>query len=664
MPSAVGGALTPRSPLTALQGVGAKTAALFAEHDVHTLEDLIWYFPANYEDRSHVVAIADIHTTGIYTIRCNVQQSRARKTRQRKTVVEALVADESGSIQCVWFNQPYIVQKIKNGEELFLSGKITMKGSLPFFTNPFVDTLTHQQFAKKIVPVYPLHSTLKQHQVRSMIRQALAIIPAMNEDIPLQVSAKHNLQSIKEALTEIHQPTSVAFYTQAQRRIVLSRLIDWMMAMNATRAEDVVGRAPACAFPIEELKEHLHTLQFQLTPDQKKALWDIIQDLSQDTPMIRMLCGEVGSGKTIVAALASIAIIRAGHQVACVAPTDILAQQHLQSFTRALEHTGYTVVLHTHNHQATEQELQRADLIIGTHALLNKTASFRSLGLVIVDEQHRFGVLQRAQLLSSGVRVPHFLSLTATPIPRTLALSIFGKLAISTITSLPHGRKPIITRLMNEEKRPLLYNFLQKHIDAGEGVFVVCPLIDPSDVLSVASVERVREQLRPHLPQARIGVLHGKLKKNEQQHIMHAFRSRELDVIISTTVVEVGVDVPHASIIVIEDADRFGLATLHQLRGRVGRSHIQSYCIVTTQRRDAGAQKRLAFFSKTRSGFELARYDAEHRGAGNLLGIEQSGASEIISYALRYPELVTQAHLIAQEESVYSGRANRALHLE
>lgn len=664
MPKAVCAALTPSSALTALPGVGAKTAALFSEVGVNTLEDAVWYFPTQYEDRTHVTAIRDITGPGLFTVRCHIQQSRARKTRRYKTIVEALVADDSGSMRCVWFNQPYVVQKVQNGNEVFLSGKVSMQGSIPVFTNAFVDPLSQQQLAGKIVPVYPLHATLKQHQVRSIILKALQIVPQLPEDLPDHVRSQHHLLPLQDALVHMHQPQSSASADKAQQRIVLSRLIEWIVAMNKTREEEAQGRAPACALPPEDMKKHLDTLPFTLTTDQKKALWDIMKDISQDYPMIRMLCGEVGSGKTIVAALASIPVIRAGHQVACMAPTNILAHQHYTSFTKALAHTGYTIVLHTQDHKATEEELHDADLIIGTHALLSEKVSFRSLGLVIVDEQHRFGVMQRAQLLSSGARVPHFLSLTATPIPRTLALSLFGKLHISTIASLPHGRKPIITRVMVEEKRPLLYSFLQKHIAAHEGVFVVCPLIDPSDMLSVASVEHMREVLQPNLPHARIGILHGKLKKNEQQQIMNAFREGAIDVIIATTVVEVGVDIPHASIIVIEDADRFGLATLHQLRGRVGRSHIQSYCIVTTHRRDAQARERLEFFATTRSGFALAQYDAEHRGAGNLLGTEQSGASEIVAYALRYPDLVTQAHAIAQEIDTYSNRASRALHLE
>lgn len=658
------GALHPDSPISQLTGAGPKIASIFQQVGVNTLADLLWYMPFRYDDRSIVSSISDITGKGPWTIRCRVVQARTRKTRYRKSIVEAIVSDDSGSIQCTWFHQPYIAQKLSVGAELFLSGLITYRGSLPVFINPYIDSPQQQHVAGKIVPVYPLHDTLKQHTVRALMRQALTIASQLPSDLPRSIEQHYELSTLSDALHAIHAPKHIQECTRAQERIAVARLVEWTRIMERQQKEKVGVRSPACSIPVAQIKDMLNTLPFQLTPDQKKALWEIEKDMDSTTPMMRMLCGEVGSGKTIVATLASLSAVYSGHQTALMAPTHILAEQHYRSFSETLAPLSLRIVLHTQEHPADAESLRTADIIIGTHALIVDTVQFRSLGLIIIDEQHRFGVEQRHRLLQHGPLTPHFLSLTATPIPRTFALSLFGTLALSTLTTLPPGRKPVRTYIIPEEKRVGLYQFIDTHIQRGEGCFIVCPLIDESEIVQAKSVSETATHVASALPHARIGVLHSKVAHEEQQRIMLAFRQKEIDIIVATTVVEVGVDIPHATIMVIEHGDRFGLATLHQLRGRIGRSTLQSYCFVTTANNSLRAKERLDFFARTRSGFALARYDITHRGAGNLLGTEQSGTSTIIDIALRYPHLVSLAHRIAYSNELRHAPSSSTIHLE
>lgn len=660
-------------PLKTLTGVGEKTAHIFTEVGVHSIADLLLYLPTQYEDRTQITPVAQITHDGIYTVRCRVAQARARKTRQRKSIIEALVSDESGSIQCVWFNQPYIQKKLELEEEFLVSGKVSQSTGRLMFNNPFVESTTKPIVGGTILPVYPLHAGLKQFTVRKMMRQALTLLPQVTEDIPPEIARAHALPTLAESLRSLHLPSTHTAITDAQERIALAQLIAWNRVLRIQEKKERQLSARCYPTDIPLIKTQIALLPFTLTDDQKKALWRIMLDIEKEAPMLRMLCGDVGSGKTVVAALASLAVIEHGDQVVLVAPTGILAEQHFDTITRVLKNQNYEIVLHTQDHPSTPQQLLSADYVIGTHAILQKTVSLRAPGLVIIDEQHRFGVNQRHHLLKKGKITPHFLSLTATPIPRSLALTLFGHLDISPLKQAPSGRKAIRTEVIDDTHRARVYTLIRERATAGEGCFIVCPLIDPSDVLTVISVEQERARVSPHLQGLRIEVLHGKLKGTEKQRLIQAFRNHEIDVLISTTVIEVGMDIPHASIMLIEDADRFGLATLHQLRGRVGRSDIQSYCFVTTSRKDSGALKRLHFFARTLSGFDLAEYDIRNRGAGDILGTEQSGVSEIVNIALRYPHLLTQAQQIAEEmgskSSTYEKtslffRRFRSIHLE
>lgn len=619
-----------------------KVASAMKRLGIHTVRDLLFYFPSRYEDFSNVKPIAALAEGEVVTVRGKITRITNRRTvKRRMMLTEARVHDETGSIAVVWFNQPYLVRNIQTDEVAILSGKVARGARGLYLQSPAYERGNKALaiHTGRLVPVYPETEGVTSRWIRFLISSVIHLRKAIDDPLPRETVARFNFPRIADAVFSIHFPHTKQRAAAAKQRFIFTELL--LFHLRALRERAKLKRHPAPEIPlrIELIKEFVASLPFSLTDAQRRSLWEIAQDLTRPHPMNRLLEGDVGSGKTVVAAAASLVTVRAGYRVAVMAPTEILAHQHLETFKKTLEPFEVSIGLAT----ATAKKNINADIVIGTHALIQKHVALNRLGLVIIDEQHRFGVEQRAMLTKKQTVIPHFLSMSATPIPRTLALTIYGDLDLSIIDEMPKSRRPVTTKVINPEEREAVYQFIRDEVKRGRQAFIICPRIETLDgntktkkfeqqKLLTADTKTVKEEYKRLSERVfrdlRVGMLHGKMKSKEKDEIMKKFRDREIDILVSTSVIEVGVDIPNATVMVIEGAERFGLAQLHQFRGRVGRGAEQSYCFLF-QTEDGAETRRLRAMCDAKNGFELAEYDLKIRGPGTLFGTRQSGIPDI-----------------------------------
>lgn len=623
-----------------LDAVAKKLSKKLEKIGIETIYDLIFYYPFRYEKYDSVSLIAELVPGQEAVVIGKVELLASRRSsRQRKYLVEAMISDESGSIKAIWFNQPWLAKTLKAGDVIMVYGRVSGETFSPYFSSPNYERPRKNGSAPGILPVYPLTAGITSRQISSLAALAISrYSDAIDDPLPAYILKNNDLPDLIWAIRQIHFPEKSENIVLARRRLAFDELFLLQLWSQLARRELKRSQAPQIKFNEQKIKEFVNSLAFDLTLDQKRAAWEVIQDMGKGEPMNRLLEGDVGSGKTAVAVLAMYNNALSGWQTALMAPTEILASQHYQTISKLLGNSGLNVGLFTRNQKTINGEsvskkdfLARCadgglDIAIGTHALIYDGIEFNRLALVIIDEQHRFGVKQRQRLKEKTSLVPHFLSLTATPIPRTMALIAYGDLDISLLRQMPQGRLPIITKVVSPQQRSLAYDFIGKQIAAGRQVFVICPLINPSDKLGVRSVNEEYKKLDKEVfPNLSVGLLHGRLKSEEKEAVMAGFVRGEIKILVSTSVIEVGVDVPNASVMMIEGSERFGLAQLHQFRGRVGRGKYQSYCFLFSDASDEKANSRLDFLAKSSDGFRLAEYDLSVRGGGSFYGTEQSG---------------------------------------
>ena len=621
------------SPVTELRGIGRARAAQLEKLGVRTLYDLISDFPRAYEDRTRKLTIAELEADSPACFDAMVvSPPHTAHIRQGLDLTRAVVADETGKLRLTFFNRPRLEQALRYGERYSFYGTLSGDYLGCQMQNPVFEPIgAGGRVTNCILPVYSLTAGLTNGIVARTVRQALeACGDAIPEVLPEKVRREYRLCGAVEAYRCVHMPASMDALAEAKRRLVFEEFFVFSAGLDLIR-----GRREALhvePYDCGGMDEFYAALPYRPTGAQSRAISEILADFSSGSPMNRLLQGDVGSGKTLVAAAAAFCAVKNGFQAAIMAPTEILAEQHASSLSKLFDRFGIRTVLLTGSLSAAEKRMRRAaiaggqaQLVIGTHALFSADVSFANLGLVVADEQHRFGVAQRAALYAKG-NAPHLLVMSATPIPRTLALIAYGDLNVSILDELPPGRQKIGTFLIGEDKRSRLDGFVRKQCLAGHQVYIVCPAVEESDLESLKSAEAWAETLQTAVfPDLRVGLLHGRMKGAEKDAVMTAFSRHELDVLVATTVIEVGVDVPNATLMVIENADRFGLSQLHQLRGRVGRGKAQSYCVLFTESSSEQTLARLRGFCATNDGFRIAEQDLAQRGPGDFLGSRQSG---------------------------------------
>ncbi len=607
--------------------------------EIFTVQDLLLYFPYRYLDFSLTKNIKDLKPGENVSIKATVKSIGSRFSfRGRMSLAEAVVSDSTGSIKIVWFNQPYLAKSLKAGDEIFLAGQPQIYNFGLQLTNPIYEKASDFPIhTSRLVPLYHLKQNIYPKTFRNFVAEVLPLAKAVKDILPPNLLESQLLMKIEDAIKTSHFPENHEKLAEAQKRLAFEEIFINQLLAQKHKMELAQKKAYAIKFNQGLIKTFVEGLPFKLTAEQKKSAWEVLQDLEKESPMNRLLEGDVGSGKTLVALIAALQAVSDEYQVALLSPTEILAKQHFETAKKYLSKGKISIGLLTNNYASlNEREEPKAKLqalikdgmpglFIGTHALIQKGVKFKKLALVIIDEQHRFGVEQRAALVKTPGKIPHLLSLSATPIPRTLKLAFFGELDISEIKHKPSDRKPILTELVEAGSRPKAYNFIQQQIKEGRQAFVITPLIEESDTLGVKSAKKEFENLKKIFPQFNIGLLHGKLKGKEKEEVMKEFLEQKLQILVATSVVEVGVDVPNASVMVIEGGQRFGLAQLHQFRGRVGRAQHQSFCFIFTDDESEENLKRLRAFCKTQDGFELAELDLKQRGFGELYGQAQSG---------------------------------------
>ncbi len=658
--------LTLKTPVSELKTVGKTLNTRLKKLGLETVQDLLWHIPFRYDDFTKIISIANLESEVAATVRGKIIQIASRRGwRSRKMITEALLEDDSGTIRLIWFGQPYITKTIHQGDEVAIAGKPREDKIGLQFTSPQYEKLnkTQTHHTGRLVPIYPTTAGITPKHIRFLISQCLEIKNQIKDWLPEKFKQKYELLSLDQALEQIHFPDSYKSLEMARRRISLEELFPVQFSVLFSKKIQDQFCAESLKFNEKKIKNFVSALPFELTQDQKKVSWKIINDLQETKPMRRLVQGDVGSGKTVVAAIAAYNAIINKKRVLIMAPTEVLARQHYQSFIKLFEKFPIKIALLLGSAKVSEkkkikQEVldKNFDIVIGTHSLIQDDVEVPDLSLVIVDEQHRFGVEQRQKLLSraqdkksTDKKITHFLSLTATPIPRTFALMLYGDLDISTIKTMPKGRKQIITRLMTLQNREKAYEFMRQKIKQGQQVFVICPLIDESDILGVRSVKKEFEILDTEVfPNLKIAMLHGKLKSQEKKEIMEDFVQAKTDVLVATSVIEVGIDVPNATVMLIEGGNRFGLAQLHQFRGRVGRGDQQSYCFVSTEDASPQSMERLRFFEKINDGFALAEQDLKTRGPGDVYGKEQAGFNHMHVARVTDVESVELAKFVAQ----------------
>ena len=619
-------------PISMLRGIGPAKQKLFAALNIFTLEDLICHFPRGYEDRTQLVTISQLESDRPACFRATVMNTpRTNHIRKGLDLTKVQVADHSGRLNLTFFNAKYAVEHLEYGREYFFYGTLTGDFTGYGMTNPIFEAVDSQAvITRRVMPIYPLTAGLTNAAVLKAVQQALAVCDPPEEVLPAALRQRYGILGAEEAYHIIHQPASMAQAREARKRMIFEEFFVFSAGLSLMRA----ARAEKRTAPYEntDLASFYAGLPFTLTGAQQRAIEEILADLKKGTPMNRLVQGDVGSGKTMVAAAAACCAARNGKQTALMAPTEILAEQHYASLSALFAPMGITVALLTGSMTVKEKRSVRqaleegtVQIAVGTHALISESTVFHDLGLVITDEQHRFGVGQRSRLSAKG-DAPHLLVMSATPIPRTLALLMYGDLDVSILDELPPGREAVDTFLVGESYRARINAFIRKQVAEGHQCFVVCPAVEENDALDVKSATVWAQTLQQTVfPDLRVALLHGQMKGAEKEAAMAAFARQEADVLVATTVIEVGVDVPNATLMVIEDADRFGLSQLHQLRGRVGRGKSKSYCILTTHNRNAETLQRLKALCKTTDGFKIAEEDLKLRGPGDFFGSRQSG---------------------------------------
>ena len=619
-------------PITILRGIGPAKAKLFENLNIFTLRDLICHFPRGYEDRTKLVSIASLEPDVPACFRAMVMNTpRTNHIRKGLDLTRVQVADHSGRLTVTFFNNKYAAEQLQYGREYIFYGAVSGDFVGYNMTNPvFESPESAPVTTRRILPIYPLTAGLTNAAVLKAVRQALAVCDPPAEVLPESVRQRYGILPAERAYQAIHEPATMAEAEQAKKRLIFEEFFIFSAGLALIRASRAEKKTEA--YRDTDLTDFHRALPFTLTGAQRRAVEDILKDFRSGAPMNRLVQGDVGSGKTMVAAAAAYCAARNGRQSALMAPTEILAEQHFSSLNKLFEPMGITVALLTGSMTAKQkrivrQRLEEGDvqIIVGTHALLTDATVFRNLGLVIADEQHRFGVAQRSKLSAKG-EDPHLLVMSATPIPRTLALLMYGDLEVSILDERPPGREEVDTFLVNESYRARINAFIRKHVSEGHQCFVVCPAVEENEELGVKAATVWAETLQQTVfPDLRIALLHGQMKGAEKEAAMASFAKGEADVMVATTVIEVGVDVPNATLMVIEDADRFGLSQLHQLRGRVGRGSAKSYCILTSRNRNPETLQRLKALCKTTDGFKIAEEDLKLRGPGDFFGSRQSG---------------------------------------
>ncbi|MBI2625047.1 MAG: ATP-dependent DNA helicase RecG [Candidatus Nealsonbacteria bacterium] len=666
---------------------------------IKTVRDLLFHFPHRYEDFSNIKDISSLKINEDCCIKGTIKEiSNARTWKKRMILTKAIVQDQTGAAEIIWFNQPYLAKTIKKGDLLALAGRMTLGKKSVYISNPAYeklglagsgqDTMTHMG---RIVPVYPETEGLSSRWLRFIIKPALINLKnSISDPLPKRLIEKEKLLTLSESLWQAHFPDSLELAKKAKERFSFEELFNIAVLTLRMRFRIAGHKAPAIPLNLGLIQEFVGSLSYKLTDAQRKSAWNILKDMEKPRPMNRLLEGDVGSGKTVVAAMAAINAIKAGYQTAIMAPTEILAKQHFKTFSELFSDFKTDMGLLTGKEDkliskklkndvveiSRERLLEKAKsgelpLLIGTHTLIQSKVKFGKLALVILDEQHRFGVEQRARLCQGyggqTKLLPHLLSMTATPIPRTLALTLYGDLDLSLIDSLPKGRKKIMTKVVEPKKRNDAYRFIKEKVNEGRQVFVICPRIEPAktpeenlggqdskkDVFGWAEAKSVKDEheklSKKIFPDLKIDMLHGKMKPKEKEKIMRNFKNKKIDILVSTSVIEVGIDIPNAAVMIIEGAERFGLAQLHQLRGRVGRSKYQSYCFLFTDSKNKKTIQRLQALIKSENSFELAEKDLKIRGPGDFTGARQWGIPDLIMDSLTNMPLVQKTKEVAKE---------------
>ncbi len=642
-------------PATALRGVRSAVAAKLARLGVTTVGDMLFFFPRRYNDFASIRPIAELVIGEEQTVIGSVWSANDTGIGRRMRGTEALIGDDTGVMRVVWFNQPYLAQQLRTNERIVLAGKVTLYKGQKTLENPEYEPLEEELVhTGRLVPVYHSTSGLAGRTVRRLAKEALdGYLGALPELLPASMLARNRMPSRTDAVREMHFPDGWEALKEARRRLAFEELLLIQVGVLQRKREwQERGLAQPLHLPEEMRREYEASLPFRLTGAQQRAMAQTLADVARERPMSRLLQGDVGSGKTVVAAAALLAAVASGAQGAMMAPTEILAEQHFHTLcgifscsertaTVATVRPDYlskplTIALLTGSLPASvKRELREQiaageiDIVVGTHAVIQQDVSFHRLGLAVVDEQHRFGVMQRAALREKG-RNPHVLVMTATPIPRTLSLTVYGDLDVSVIDELPAGRKPVKTRWVAPDGRDGAYEFVRGQVRQGYQAFIICPLIEESETVAARAATQEFERLSSEVfPEARLGLLHGRLAAHKKESVMREFRDHALDILVSTAVVEVGVDIPNATVMMVEAAERFGLAQLHQLRGRVGRSDVQSYCLLLSDSAAPDARERLQTVERTQDGFALAEADLRLRGPGEFFGTRQSGLPDL-----------------------------------
>lgn len=656
------------SPVTEIKGVGTELAKKFAAVGVTTVSELLEYLPRRYEDYSHVTPIKLLHP-GLVTIEATIKQATGRYVRRGMHITEAIASDDTDSVRLVWFNQPYRANALKAGQTYFISGQYELKRGRFAMMNPSVELISDFPVnTARIIPVYRESKGLTSKQIRKAIAGAVGMLQGMPETLPAWLVEREQLIPHAQAVKTMHFPESADALDAARLRLGFEEVFELSMAALLNKYELLQDKSVAILFDEKLAKQFVSHLPFTLTDAQRKVVWHIYQDMQKTQPMNRLVEGDVGSGKTVVATMVALMAMSEGFQVALMAPTELLARQHAETIYKLLEpldmHHKLSLLvggMTSKQKEAAREYIAKGNVqfMVGTQALIQESVDMHQLGLVIIDEQHRFGVEQRQKLMAKAGHMPHLLSLTATPIPRSLALTLYGELDISVIDVKPAGRQPVETRICSPNSREELYVEIEQELKAGRQMFVVCPLITAQDEEEqdnprptrkvLPSAEKVHKELSTKwFKHRKVGLLHGKMKPAEKAEVMEQFVAHKYDILVSTTVIEVGVDVPNASIMLLEAAERFGLAQVHQLRGRVGRGGHKGYCFLMMSD-SAAPPQRLRALERTNDGFKLAELDLELRGPGAIYGRAQSGALDLRVAKLTDTQLIARARANAQE---------------
>ena len=647
------------TPLEQIKGVGPKTAQALAAAGLATVSDALNFLPRAYDDYSTAVNIADLQP-GKVTVKARCESVSTRIVRRGLRITTAVLADESGKVKAVWFNQPYRETQLKSDAEFIFSGQFGMQYNRYQINNPSVELAkeiakTAAENNSGIQPVYKSIKNLRPKTVQDLMKNIRPIMDFLPETLPENIIRRQKLVSRSEAVKFLHAPKTHKEISRGRERLAFEELFEMILAAQFNKQEQTRLTGWKIPFNKSVVKSFVDQLPFPLTNAQRQAAWQILQDLESDHPMNRLLQGDVGSGKTVVAGLVAAEVAKAGFQTAIMAPTEILAQQHAKTLDELLSPFGVSVALLTgHVKGAARSQLLdnlasgNIDVVVGTHALIQEKVAYHKLGFAVIDEQHRFGVKQRQALLEKSDFMPHLLSMTATPIPRSLALTLYGELDISILDELPSGRQPIQTKIWSPASAPKLYESIENELAKGRQAYVICPLIDDNPDNDKKSVEAEYSKLSKTIfSHRRVGLLHGKLPVEEKAEVMQKFADGELDMLVSTTVVEVGVNVPNATVMLIENADNFGLSQLHQLRGRVGRGKHKSFCHLMMSSHDKPSQ-RLREIEKSQDGFYLAEVDLKLRGPGEIYGKMQHGDLNLKIASLADTALIARAQVEAE----------------